>query len=298
MERWVKIYDKLLDWEWWDNPLMVKAWLYILLSANPKQKAWKGMVIERGQFVTSQSKMADIISCNRKTVRKILSRLVHSGQIIVSVDKSKTIISVCNYDNYQENTSKYGQQSGQQNGQQDGQQSGQPNGQQDGQQIGQQDGQQMGHNIRIKNKDNIVVDVIPAGARAREDFSDGTPMVHTADRPTGLGFCARARIPAEKVANWLRENGGDQWKEVACMQLGLRPQQLDLAFDEFQRELIAQGVEDKDEDNIRIHFMNLIRKKIEWNKKQNRYGNDQRINSIDDVREAVELGFKMANSGH
>lgn len=298
MERWVKIYDKLLDWEWWDNPLMVKAWLYILLSANPKQKAWKGIVIERGQFVTSQSKMADIISCNRKTVRKILSRLVHSGQIIVSVDKSKTIISVCNYDNYQENTSKYGQQSGQQNGQQDGQQSGQPNSQQDGQQIGQQDGQQSGHNIRIKNKDNIVVDVIPAGVRAREDFSDSDLTNNKADRPAGLGFCARARIPVDSVADWLRVNGGQQWKETACMQLHLTMEQLDMAFDEFQRELIAQGVEDKEENNILIHFMNLIRKKIEWNKKHNRYGNDQRINSIDDVREAVELGFKMSNSGH
>ena len=285
MERWVKIYDKLLDWEWWDNPLMVKAWLYILLSANPKQKAWKGMVIERGQFVTSQSKMADIISCNRKTVRKILSRLVHSGQIIVSVDKSKTIISVCNYDNYQENTSKYGQQSGQ------------PNSQQDGQQIGQQDGQQSGHNIRIKNKE--IIPPPPAYAPARENFSEDFSELdltnNKADRPAGLGFCARARIPADKVADWLRNNGGDQWKEIACMQLGLQPNQLSLAFDEFQRELIAQGVEDKDESDIRPHFMNMLRIAIKKNKKN---GNDQRINSIDDVREAVELGFKMAYSGH
>ena len=297
MERWVKIYDKLLDWEWWDNPLMVKAWLYILLSANPKQKAWKGMVIERGQFVTSQSKMADIISCNRKTVRKILSKLVHSGQIIVSVDKSKTIISVCNYDNYQENTSKYGQQRGQQNGQQDGQQSGQPNGQQDGQQIGQQDGQQSGHNIRIENKE--IIPPPPAYAPARENFSEDFSELdltnNKADRPAGLGFCARARIPADSVADWLRVNGGQQWKETACMQLHLTMEQLDMAFDEFQRELIAQGVEDKEENDVRRHFMNMLRIAIRKNKSN---GNDQRINSIDDVREAVELGFKMANSGH
>ena len=261
---------------------MVKAWIYILVSANPKKKRWQGIEIERGKFITSQRKLARALSCNVKTVRRILERLSVANQITYSVEHQMTCITVCNYDDYQEKNSRYGTE----------------HGTQDGTEYGTQGGTESGHNIRIKNKDNIVVDVIPAGARAREDFSDGTPMVNTADRPTGLGFCARARIPAEKVANWLRENGGDQWKEVACMQLGLQPQQLDLAFDEFQRELIAQGVEDKEEDNIRIHFMNLIRKKIEWNKKQNRYGNDQRINSIDDVREAVELGFKMANSGH
>lgn len=286
-DRWIKIYDRILEWEWWSNALMVKAWVFILVSANSRQKRWQGMIIERGQFVTSQSKMARELDCNRKTVRKILDRLISAGQITASVDNSKTIITVCNYDNYQENNSRYGQQDGQLDGQQNGQQG------------GQQYGQQSGHNIRYKNKDNIVVDVIPAGARAREDFSDGTPMVNTADRPTGLGFCARARIPADKVADWLRANGGDQWKEVACMQLGLNPQQLDVAFDEFQRELITQGVEDKEEDNIRIHFMNLIRKKIEWNKKQNRYGNnDQRINSLDDIRECVEVAKRMANTGH
>lgn len=290
MGRWIKVYDKLLDWEWWDSALMVKAWIYILVSANPKKKRWQGIEIERGKFITSQRKLARALSCNVKTVRRILERLSVANQITYSVEHRMTCITVCNYDDYQEKNSRYGTEHGTQDGT--------DYGTQDGTEYGTQGGTERGHNIRIKNKDNIVVDVIPAGVRAREDFSDGTPMVNTADRPTGLGFCARARIPAEKVANWLRENGGDQWKEIACMQLGLQPQQLDLAFDEFQRELIAQGVEDKEEDNIRIHFMNLIRKKIEWNKKQNRYGNDQRINSIDDVREAVELGFKMANSGH
>ena len=283
-DRWIKIYDRILEWEWWSNALMVKAWVFILVSANSKQKRWQGMTIERGQFVTSQSKMARELDCNRKTVRKILDRLISAGQITATVDNSKTIISVCNYDNYQENNSKYGRQDGQQSGQLDGQ----------------LDGQQSGHNIRYKNKDNIdvVVDA-PAGARARENFEEVVLTDKKADRPTGLGFCARARIPVDKVADWLRENGGQQWKEVACMQLGLSPQQLDVAFDEFQRELIAQGVEDKEEANIQQHFVNLIRKKIDWNKKQSRYGNnDQRINNLDDLREAVELGFKMANTGH
>ena len=287
MGRWIKVYDKLLDWEWWDNALMVKLWIYILLSANSKRKKWKGSVIERGQFVTSQLYLAEMLDCSPRYVYKMLKRMVASGNITYIGTNKNTIITVCNYDRYQEKAGIVVRTESEQSSERSSHQS--------SEQSSHQSSERSSDNIRIKNKDNIVVDVIPAGVRAREDFSDSDLTNNKADRPAGLGFCARARIPAEKVANWLRENGGDQWKEIACMQLGLQPQQLDLAFDEFQRELIAQGVEDKEENDVRRHFMNMLRIAIRKNKSN---GNDQRINSIDDVREAVELGFKMANSGH
>lgn len=290
-DRWIKIYDKILEWEWWDNALMVKAWIYILVSANPKNKRWHGIEIERGKFITSQRKLARALSCNVKTVRRILERLSDVHQIVYTTEHRMTLITVCNYDSYQENNSRYGTI--------DGTQYGTDGGTKGGTDYGTDGGTKGGHNIRYKNKDNIDVVVnAPAGARAREDFEEVVITDKKADRPTGLGFCARARIPADKVADWLRENGGQQWKEVACMQLGLNPQQLDVAFDEFQRELIAQGVEDKEEDNIRPHFLNLIRKKIDWNKKQSKHGNDLRINSLDDIRECVEVAKRMANTGH
>lgn len=288
MGRWIKIYDKLLEWEWWDNALMVKLWIYILLSANSKKKKWKGNVIERGQFVTSQLFLAEMLDCSPRYVYKMLKRMVASGNITYIGTNKNTIITVCNYDSYQEKNGNVVRTEFRTESEQSSEQS------------SYQSSERSSDNIRYKNKDNIdVVVVPPAGARAREDFEEVVLKDNKADRPTGLGFCARARIPADKVAEWLRENGGDQWKEVACMQLGLNPQQLDVAFDEFQRELIAQGVEDKEEDNIRPHFLNLIRKKIDWNKKQNRYGNnEQRINSLDDIRECVEVAKRMANTGH
>ena len=287
MGRWIKIYDKLLEWEWWDNALMVKLWIYILLSANSKPKKWKGNVIERGQFVTSQLYLAEMLDCSPRYVYKMLKRMVASGNITYIGTNKNTIITVCNYDSYQDKNESIVRTEFRTKSEQSSEQS------------SYQSSERSSDNIRYKNKDNIDVVVnAPAGARAREDFEEVVITDKKADRPTGLGFCARARIPVDKVADWLRENGGQQWKEVACMQLGLSPQQLDVAFDEFQRELIAQGVEDKEEDNIRPHFLNLIRKKIDWNKKQSKHGNDLRINSLDDIRECVEVAKRMANTGH
>ena len=264
---------------------MVKLWIYILLSANSKRKKWKGSVIERGQFVTSQLYLAEMLDCSPRYVYKMLKRMVASGNITYIGTNKNTIITVCNYESYQEKNGNVVRTEFRTESEQSSEQS------------SYQSSERSSDNIRIKNKE--IIPPPPAYAPARENFSEDFSELdltnNKADRPAGLGFCARARIPADKVADWLRNNGGDQWKEIACMQLGLQPNQLSLAFDEFQRELIAQGVEDKDESDIRPHFMNMLRIAIKKNKKN---GNDQRINSIDDVREAVELGFKMANSGH
>lgn len=285
MGRWIKVYDKLLDWEWWDNALMVKLWIYILLSANSKRKKWKGSVIERGQFVTSQLYLAEMLDCSPRYVYKMLKRMVASGNITYIGTNKNTIITVCNYDSYQEKNGNVVRTEFRTESEQSSEQS------------SYQSSERSSDNIRIKNKE--IIPPPPAYAPARENFSEDFSELdltnNKADRTAGLGFCARARIPADSVADWLRVNGGQQWKETACMQLHLTMEQLDMAFDEFQRELIAQGVEDKEENDVRRHFMNMLRIAIRKNKSN---GNDQRINSIDDVREAVELGFKMANSGH
>ncbi len=156
-------------------------------------------------------------------------------------------------------------------------------------------------------KENII-DGNTAYARVRDfenfensEIRDNDPKTQNATNHSEVGGVARAgeRVAVTDVAEWLRKNGGDQWREIACMQLGLTPQQLDLAFDEFQRELFAQGVEDKEERDIRPHFMSMIRKKIQANNKQKRYGqatNNGRIESIDDLREAVETGWRMGEA--
>jgi len=156
-------------------------------------------------------------------------------------------------------------------------------------------------------KENVI-DGNNAYARARDfenfensEIRDNDPKTQNTTNHSEVGGVARAgvRVSVTDVAEWLRKNGGDQWREVACMQLGLTPQQLDLAFDEFQRELIVNGVEDKEERDIRPHFMSMIRKKIQVNNKQKRYGqatNNGRIETLDDLREAVETGWRMGEA--
>ena len=101
MEGWIKLNRSLLNWEWWDDNLMLKAWIYILLNANHEDIRLKGNTIKRGSFCISQNEMALKIGCCRKTIYNILKRLKNSGEIDYYSRTKYTLISVCKYDNYQ-----------------------------------------------------------------------------------------------------------------------------------------------------------------------------------------------------
>lgn len=103
MDRgWIKIYRSLLDWEWFDDAETVKLFIYILLSANYEDKKWRGMVVERGQYVTSLGSLSEILRLSVKRVRIRLERLTKSGAITTSGANRFTIITICNYDTYQD----------------------------------------------------------------------------------------------------------------------------------------------------------------------------------------------------
>lgn len=101
-EGWIKIYYKIKDWEWYGDPNMVALWLHLLISANWKDKKWHGVDIKRGQFVTSVTKLSEATGLTTRQTRVCLERLEESKQIVKQTTSHYTIITICNYDNYQD----------------------------------------------------------------------------------------------------------------------------------------------------------------------------------------------------
>lgn len=143
---YITIQRKITDWRWWGNETAMALWLYILVNANWKDGWWNAGAeqVKRGEFITSQVKIANEMKLNRKTVARYLKLFVEDGQIEVIADSKKTRIKVINYAKYQDVPDD--------DGQLDGQVNGQVNGQHSGQQDGQQDGQLDGHNRTIINQ--------------------------------------------------------------------------------------------------------------------------------------------------
>ena len=100
-DGWIKIFRLFLEWEWYGDTNMVRLFLHLLLKANYEDKRWQGIVIKRGQLVTSSLTLAAETHLSRQRVRTCLSRLEHTGEISIKTTNKFSIITICKYGNYQ-----------------------------------------------------------------------------------------------------------------------------------------------------------------------------------------------------
>lgn len=101
MEGWIQLSRRLLEWEYFNDELMLRGWLYLLLKANHDDKVWRGLRIKRGQYVTSLSKMAKDLDISIQQTRRILDTLKSTYEIASCATNKFTIISICKYEYYQ-----------------------------------------------------------------------------------------------------------------------------------------------------------------------------------------------------
>ena len=74
-EGWIKLHRKFLEWEWFELSGMVKIFVYFLLKANHKSNNWKGIKLERGQFITGRKKISTELGMSEQQVRTCIERL-------------------------------------------------------------------------------------------------------------------------------------------------------------------------------------------------------------------------------
>lgn len=108
MEGYIKLYRKIKENKYWLEPRKfskLEAWIDLLLRASFKDKALVvGDVIlslKAGQFVTSQVKLSEAWGWNRETVNKYLKQLKNDKQIYYKTSNKFTLITISNWDNYQ-----------------------------------------------------------------------------------------------------------------------------------------------------------------------------------------------------
>ena len=106
MEGWIKLHRKILSWEWFKNENTFKVFMYLLLSANHKDKKWKGVDVKRGQIITGRISIAENTGITERSVRTCLKHLKSTGEVTVKVTNKYSIITICKYEEYQirENT--------------------------------------------------------------------------------------------------------------------------------------------------------------------------------------------------
>ena len=98
---WIKLYYKLLDWEWLDCPEMVGLWVNLLLRASREDRKWHGLTIRRGQLVTTLSELSEMAGLSLQKLRTCLDRLKSTREITCESTHFGTIVTICKYAEYQ-----------------------------------------------------------------------------------------------------------------------------------------------------------------------------------------------------
>ena len=99
---WVKIYRSMMQWSWYTDPKTSHLFLHIILAANAKPGKWRDLTVDRGQLVTSVSKLSVQTGLSERSVRTSLNHLISTGEVTSQSTNRYTLITVNNYDSYQD----------------------------------------------------------------------------------------------------------------------------------------------------------------------------------------------------
>ena len=101
-EGYIKLYRKMLDWEWYDDPNTCRVFIHILLKASWKESSWHGIKIHPGQLITSLSSLSKELHLSEMQVRTALKKLKSTGDVTEKQQAKCRIITVSNWVAYQD----------------------------------------------------------------------------------------------------------------------------------------------------------------------------------------------------
>ena len=91
-----------MEWEWYQDVPVKTLFLHCLLEANFKDKKCRGVELKRGQFLTSNDKLRIKTGLTLQQVRTAIKKLKSTGEITTKSTNRNTIITVVNYDFFQD----------------------------------------------------------------------------------------------------------------------------------------------------------------------------------------------------
>ena len=102
---WIKLHRSIIDWEWYSDINTCRLFIHLLAIANHKDKKWRGILIKKGEKLTSQIKLSEETGLSRQQVRTSLNKLKSTNDITIVSTAQSTVVSIVNWDKYQQETS-------------------------------------------------------------------------------------------------------------------------------------------------------------------------------------------------
>lgn len=170
-DEYIKIFRKMVFWEWYTDVKTTKLFLHCLIMANWKPGRWKGRPYKRGQFYTSLDSLSKETGLSVQEVRTALDKLKATNEITEQTTSVNRLITVVSFDKYQ----------GEQQAEQQTKQQAKQQAKQQGSNKASTKHQQQNKNIKNIKKDKEIKEENPVPADAGPDGYGEVPEGWTDD---------------------------------------------------------------------------------------------------------------------
>lgn len=99
----ITLHRKILDWEWYDDLNTTRLFIHCLLRANHKDNNWRGILIQRGSFLTSINTLSKETKLSTSQIRTAINKLKSTSEIASQSQAQYSVITMLKYDQYQAN---------------------------------------------------------------------------------------------------------------------------------------------------------------------------------------------------
>ena len=106
MKGFIKLHRQITEWEWYQDVNTKSVFIHLLLNACYDECRFMGKSVERGQYITSLSRLSRDLNISIRQVRTAFSRLEKTGEIDTQSSNKSTLVTILNYDSYQIDESK------------------------------------------------------------------------------------------------------------------------------------------------------------------------------------------------
>lgn len=107
MSGWIKLHRQLLDSLVFDNPDLLKTWIWCLLKATHKEYktlvGFQKVELKEGQFIFGRRKAADELGMNESKVYRLMKKLEEMGALSMKSNNKWTVVTIEKWDLYQGN---------------------------------------------------------------------------------------------------------------------------------------------------------------------------------------------------
>ena len=98
---YMKLFRKISEWEWYDDPVTFKVFLHFLITARWQDGNWHGIEIKRGEVLESLPSIALKNGLTVRNVRTAIQHLIDTNSVTIRKVGRCHIYKVSEYEKYQ-----------------------------------------------------------------------------------------------------------------------------------------------------------------------------------------------------